>query len=85
MKKENVYKFLYIVAIFLIIGFIIRLGVDYFKYYEIYTLPFYYYIIERFLEFILIFSLSIKQLGGALATLSFLILPSSKYFVDYIT
>ena len=36
----------------LIIGFIIRLGVDYFKYYEIYTLPFYYYIIERFLEFI---------------------------------
>lgn len=52
MKKENVYKFLYIVAIFLIIGFIIRLGVDYFKYYEIYTLPFYYYIIERFLEFI---------------------------------
>ncbi len=59
MKKENVYKFLYIVVIFLIIGFIIRLGVDYFKYYEIYTLPFYYYIIERFLEFILIFSLSI--------------------------
>ena len=52
IKKENVYKFLYIVAIFLIIGFIIRLGADYFKYYEIYTLPFYYYIIERFLEFI---------------------------------
>ena len=30
MKKENIYKFLYAVCIFLIVGFTIRLGVDYF-------------------------------------------------------
>ena len=32
MKKENIYKFLYAVCLFLIIGFAIRLGADYFKY-----------------------------------------------------
>lgn len=54
MKKENIYKFLYIVSIILIIGFIIRLGVDWFKYDIINnSVPFYVYIIERAIEFIL--------------------------------
>ena len=54
MKKENVYKFLYLVSILLIIGFGIRLGIDYFKYDEVSnSAPFYTFIIERTLEFIL--------------------------------
>lgn len=54
MKKENVYKFLYAVCIFLIIGFAIRLGVDYFKYDKINnSTPFYTFIIERMIEFLL--------------------------------
>lgn len=54
MKKENIYKFLYAVCIFLILGFAIRLGVDYFKYNNINTsAPFYAYIIVRVVEFII--------------------------------
>lgn len=54
MRKENIYKFLYVVCIFLIIGFTIRLGIDYFKYDKINnSAPFYTFIIERVLEFIL--------------------------------
>ena len=54
MKNENIYKFLYVVSIFLIIGFAIRLGVDYFKY-DSYSnsAPFYVFIIERVVEFII--------------------------------
>ena len=53
MKKENCYKFLYAISIFLVIGFGIRLGVDYFKYNTINnSAPFYTYIIVRGLEFI---------------------------------
>ena len=54
MKKENFYNFLYAVSIFLIIGFAIRLGVDYFKY-DTYSnsAPFYVFIIERVAEFII--------------------------------
>ncbi len=54
MKKENIYKFLYLVSVFLIIGFAIRLGVDYFKY-DKYSnsAPFYVFIIERVVEFII--------------------------------
>ncbi len=54
MKKENIYKYLYAVSIFLIIGFAIRLGVDYFKY-DLYnnSAPFYVFIIERVVEFII--------------------------------
>ncbi len=54
MKKENIYKYLYTVSIFLIIGFAIRLGVDYFKY-DSYnnSAPFYVFIIERVVEFII--------------------------------
>lgn len=54
MKKENIYKLLYTVCIFLIIGFVIRLGADYFKYDHINgSSPFYTFIIERLVEFIL--------------------------------
>ena len=54
MKKENIYKFLYAVCIFLFVGFTIRLGVDYFKYDNINnSAPFYTFIIERVVEFIL--------------------------------
>ncbi len=54
MKKENIYKYLYTVSIFLIIGFAIRLGVDYFKY-DSYnnSAPFYVFIVERVVEFII--------------------------------
>ena len=54
MEKENIYKFLYAIGLFLIIGFVIRLGVDYFKYDIINnSAPFYTFIIERVVEFIL--------------------------------
>lgn len=54
MKKENIYKFLYVVSIFLIIGFAIRLGIDYFKYdTHNNSVPFYAFIIERVVEFII--------------------------------
>lgn len=54
MKKENTYKFLYAVCIFLIVGFVIRLGADYFKYDNINnSVPFYTFLIERLVEFIL--------------------------------
>ena len=54
MKKENIYKFLYIVSILLVIGFIIRLSIDYLKYNQIEnSTPFYTFTLERTLEFIL--------------------------------
>lgn len=54
MKKENIYKFLYAVSIFLIIWFAIRLGIDYFEYDDIAnSAPFYVFIIERVVEFII--------------------------------
>ncbi len=54
MKKENIYKFLYAVSMFLVIGFAIRLGVDYFKYDNIGdSAPFYAFVIERIIEFII--------------------------------
>ena len=54
MKKENIYKFLYGISIFLIIAFVIILVIDYFKY-DPYnnSAPFYVCILERGLEFIL--------------------------------
>lgn len=54
MRKENIYKFLYAICIFSIIGFIIRLGADYFKYDNINnSAPFYVVLIERIVEFII--------------------------------
>jgi len=54
MKKQNIYKFLYAVCIFLIVGFTIRLGVDYFKYDNMNnSAPFYAFVIIRVIEFII--------------------------------
>lgn len=54
MKKENYYKFLYVISILLVIGFGIRLGADYFKYNTINnSVPFYVFILVRMLEFII--------------------------------
>lgn len=54
MKKENIYKFLYAVSIFLIVGFVVRLGADCFKYDSINnSVPFYVFVIERVIEFLL--------------------------------
>lgn len=53
MKKENIYKFLYFVSGFLILGFCIRLGTDYFKYDTVlHSAPFYIFVIMRTVEFI---------------------------------
>lgn len=54
MKKENSYKFLYAVSIFLIVGFAITLKIDYSKYNtHSSSAPFCAFIIERTVEFIL--------------------------------
>lgn len=54
MKKEHIHKFLYTVSLFLIIGFAVRLGTDYYKYDEANnSAPFYVLVIERAVEFIL--------------------------------
>lgn len=52
MKKENIYKLLCFIAIILIIGFFIKLGIDYFNY-DSYnnSIPFYVYILESGLKF----------------------------------
>ena len=53
MKKENIYKFLFLISGLLVFGFIIRLVVDYIKYDPIITsAPFYTYIIIRAIEFL---------------------------------
>ncbi len=53
MKKENIYKFLYCISIFLIIVFGIRLGLDYFHYdSHNNSAPFYVFVLERGIEFI---------------------------------
>lgn len=53
MKKENIYKFLYAVSAFLVLGFAIRFGVDIFKY-DTYngSAPLYAYALVRLVEFI---------------------------------
>ena len=53
MRKENIYKFLYAVSILLIIGFVIRISVDFIKYDEMNnSAPFYAFIIIRAIEFV---------------------------------
>lgn len=52
MKKQNYYKLFYLVSILALIGFFIRIGVDYFKYDITSSVPFYLFFIERTLEFI---------------------------------
>lgn len=54
MKKENIYKLLYAVCIFLIVGFAIRLGAYYFKYDDMNnSASFYTFVMERVVGFIL--------------------------------
>lgn len=53
MKKEKVYKLLYIASALCLIGFIIRLIVDCYKYDISYSLPLYYIIVFRVIEFII--------------------------------
>lgn len=54
MKKENYYKFMYILSILLVVGFAIGLLIDYYEYDSITTsAPFYVNIIIRGVEFIL--------------------------------
>ncbi len=54
MKKENIYKFLYAVSLFLIIVFLIRVGIDYFNYDAFNnSAPFYAFVLERVVEFVL--------------------------------
>lgn len=54
MKKKNIYKLLYVVSLLLLLGFVIRLSVDYMKYdITMTSAPFYIFIIERTIEFIL--------------------------------
>ena len=54
MKKENYYKFMWVMSALLLLGFVVRLGVDYYKYNPVVTsAPFYVCIIIRGLEFIL--------------------------------
>lgn len=54
MKKEIWCKVLYAISILLAVGFVIRLGVDYFMYDKVAnSAPFYAYVIVRALEFIL--------------------------------
>ncbi len=53
MKKENIYKILYVVSILLIIAFAIMLIVDYYNYNTyLMSAPFYTFIIARAAEFI---------------------------------
>lgn len=55
MKKENIHKLFYLVCIFLIVGFSIRLGIDYLKYDNTNnSAPFYVFVIKRVIEFILL-------------------------------
>lgn len=54
MKKQNLYKFLYVVCVLLILGFCVRIGADYIKYdTQNNSAPFYVFILVRIIEFIL--------------------------------
>ena len=53
MKKENIYKFLYVVSALFVLGFVIRFGADAYKY-NIYmgSAPLYVHALVRAAEFI---------------------------------
>ena len=56
MKKENIYKFLYIVAALLVVGFAIKSGIDTYKYNAgiyIGSAPLYLYILVNAIVFLL--------------------------------
>lgn len=53
MKKENIYKFCWFICVWLIVGFFVRMGVDYVKYDSVKnSAPFYVFVIERMVEFV---------------------------------
>lgn len=54
MKKDNIYKILYIVSVLLIVVFAIMIGIDYLNYNTyINSAPFYVRILERSIEFVI--------------------------------
>ncbi len=56
MKKENIYKFLYILAALLVVGFAIASGVDAYKYNTggyLGSAPLYLYILVNAIEYLL--------------------------------
>lgn len=54
MKKENIYKFLYLISAMLVVAFAIRTMVDYLKYDPISnSAPFYIFVIARGIEYLL--------------------------------
>jgi hypothetical protein len=54
IKKENWYKFMYVISGLLVVGFIIRLTADYIQYDPIATsFPFYASVLMRSIEFLL--------------------------------
>lgn len=53
MKKDKVWIFFIVLACLFIIGFAIRLCIDYFDLYEFGSSPFWLYIAVRFVEFII--------------------------------
>lgn len=53
MRKENIYKFFYLLSALLLLGFAIRLGADYMKYDVSNSAPFYVFVMERTAEFVL--------------------------------
>lgn len=54
MKKESLYKFLYLISVLFIVAFVIRLAADYLKYdSSLNSTPFYVYVIARGIEYLL--------------------------------
>lgn len=54
MKKSNVHKFLFAISVFLILGFVLRFGIDMIKYDSINnSAPLYVYALVRAAEFVL--------------------------------
>lgn len=70
MKKADIYKFLYAVGGLLLIGFCVRLGVDYLRYDAVSdSAPFYVFVLERLVEFVL--PSVISFIAGAVAKRKF--------------
>ncbi len=54
MKKSNVHKFLFAISVLLVLGFVLRFGIDVLKYDSVSTgAPLYVYALVRAIEFVL--------------------------------
>lgn len=53
MKKENIFKYLYVISTLLIIGCFILIGIDWYNYGVEDSAPFYVFILVRVIEFII--------------------------------